>query len=448
MDTVLSIWDFFLTPIYILVICVIGYIIKNTQIKKKSEYKYFLAGLTFKLLGGIAFALVYVFYYDGGDTHSYFLDACSLGRLFFKEPSAAFSILMNNLTPENHTYFNIDTGWPHNYVWRDPNTYTVARYTSILTFFSFRTYIPTTLIVSSLSYIGIWKLFMLFTHFYKENIKFLAISILFMPSFIFWGSGIMKDTYIVGATCWFTYNFYRIFINRSKVLINFLFLVMNFIIILNIKPYVISCMIPCMLLWLNQSYMQNVKSSFIKVVIMPILLIGLTFSGVVLFSNIGDSMGDYGDFDSAIQKAKITQEDLLRESQYGSNNYNLGEIDGSISSLLRIGPLAIFTTLYRPFLSEIGNILMALSALENFILLIFTIVVIMKIRPYKMIQIIKNDPLILYSIVFSIMFAFGVGIATANFGALVRYKIPLIPFYFSSLFLIYQIAKNEKKQKR
>jgi len=42
------------------------------------------------------------------------------------------------------------------------------------------------------------------------------------------------------------------------------------------------------------------------------------------------------------------------------------------------------------------------------------------------------------------MLAFGVGIATANFGALVRYKIPLVPFYFSALFLIYQISEKEK----
>ena len=35
-------------------------------------------------------------------------------------------------------------------------------------------------------------------------------------------------------------------------------------------------------------------------------------------------MGDYGNIDQAVEKAKIIQQDLLREEQYGGNNYNLG----------------------------------------------------------------------------------------------------------------------------
>ena len=44
--------------------------------------------------------------------------------------------------------------------------------------------------------------------------------------------------------------------------------------------------------------------------------------------------------------------------------------------------------------------------------------------------------LLLFSFVFAIFFAFGVGLSTSNFGALVRYKIPCIPFYLSSLWLV------------
>jgi hypothetical protein len=91
---------------------------------------------------------------------------------------------------------------------------------------------------------------------------------------------------------------------------------------------------------------------------------------------------------------------------------------------------------------------MALSAIENFILLLFTIYIFTLTSFRKMLLIIKNNPLILYSVIFSLMLAFGVGIATANFGALVRYKIPLIPFYFSALFLIYKIAEKQKIHKR
>ena len=59
-------------------------------------------------------------------------------------------------------------------------------------------------------------------------------------------------------------------------------------------------------------------------------------------------MGVYGDVDSAIQHAQVIQEDLLREEQYGGNNYDIGQLDGSVGGLLSVAPLAIFTALFRP----------------------------------------------------------------------------------------------------
>jgi hypothetical protein len=39
-------------------------------------------------------------------------------------------------------------------------------------------------------------------------------------------------------------------------------------------------------------------------------------------------------------------------------------------------------------------------------------------------------------LVFSIVFAFAIGISTFNFGSLVRYKIPIYPFFLSMLFVL------------
>ncbi|MDB4534295.1 hypothetical protein N9242_05425 [Vicingaceae bacterium] len=448
MGEVLSFWDFILTPMYMLIIYLIAYQIKAKQIIKHPEYKYFVKGLTFKIFGGIAFALVYVFWYNGGDTHTYFLDSIVIVKMLFHKPLIAFSILANNLSMENYAHFDYTTLWPHLYVWRDPNTFTVVRYSVILTLLGANTYIPSTILVSCLSYLGVWKLFQLFNKLYSTHTKYLAIAILFMPSFVFWGSGIMKDTYIIGATCWITYNFYQIFISNKKISINIFLFIINFIIILNIKPYVMGCLIPSMLLWLNQAYIQKIKSTFFKSIVFPFIILTIGFSGSYIFSEVSKSMGDYSSVDNVIDKARVTQQDLLRESQYGSNSYDLGEINGSTLGILRIAPLAIFTTLYRPFVTEIGNPLMALSALENLSLLIFTLIIILKTSPVRMLNILRQNPILQYSLIFSIMLAFGVGLATANFGALVRYKIPLVPFYFSTLFLIYQISEKEKIRRK
>ena len=147
-------------------------------------------------------------------------------------------------------------------------------------------------------------------------------------------------------------------------------------------------------------------------------------------------MGRYGSLESAIEKAQITQDDLLRELSYGENNYKLDRIDGSISGLLNSAPLATFTALFRPLPWEIGSPTMVLSAIENTVLLLFVLYSLIRIGPFKFLKIIINDPFLVYCLFFSLFFAFGVGMAGTNFGALVRCKIPLMPFFFSAIYLI------------
>ena len=44
-------------------------------------------------------------------------------------------------------------------------------------------------------------------------------------------------------------------------------------------------------------------------------------------------------------------------------------------------------------------------------------------------------------------FAFTVGLATANFGALVRYKIPILPFLVATLFVTLNKVQEAYKQR-
>jgi hypothetical protein len=252
--------------------------------------------------------------------------------------------------------------------------------------------------------------------------------------------------YVLAAACWFSYNFYHVFIKRKKILINALLVIVNISIIMALKPYVILSILPGALLWLNNAYLKQVTSGFVKILVMPIIGVIILGGGFFLYSNMSSLMGDYGNIDQAVEKAQIIQEDLLREDQYGANNYNLGEIDGTAAGMSSIAPIAIFTALYRPLFFEVGSPLMVISALENTILLFFTLFLLFKTNPRKIIRIILREPLILYSIFFSLLLAFGVGMASTNFGALSRYKIPFMPYYFSAIYLIYYL--NTKKKKR
>ena len=443
----ISIEDLILVPLYLFVIIGLARLIKSNNINKYPEYKYFVKGLWFKIIGVIAFISIYLFYYGGGDTLAYFRGAKALGELILNDSQKGLAILFNTDSYYNsYSSFDYQTGFPAYSYYINENTFIICRLSSILYLLSFKSFIVTSLLTSVFSYIGIWKFYRLLNFLYPNKEKAFAYIVLFMPSLIFWGSGIMKDSYMLGATCWITYCFFYVFIARKKIFWNVCFFVLNLVMILNCKPYILISLIPGFLFWVNNSYLKNIKNTIIRVLVFPALILIFIGSGVLIFNNLSDSMGVYGSVEGAIKKAQITQDDLLNEWHYGGNNYKLDRIDGSISGLFSSAPLAIFTAFFRPLPWEIGSPTMAVSSIENTILILFVLYSLIRIGPFNFLRITFNDPFLVYCLVFSLFFAFGVGIAGTNFGALVRYKIPLMPFFFSFIYIVRKKSIFELKK--
>ena len=54
--------------------------------------------------------------------------------------------------------------------------------------------------------------------------------------------------------------------------------------------------------------------------------------------------------------------------------------------MLRVAPMSIFTAIYRPLPWEVGSPMMVISAVENTILLIFTLLLIIRLNPFKFLE--------------------------------------------------------------
>ena len=135
-------------------------------------------------------------------------------------------------------------------------------------------------------------------------------------------------------------------------------------------------------------------------------------------------------------------------SVHSGNNsqFSLGiEFDGSAGSLIKMAPAAIVATLFRPFIWEVRNASQLLSAFESLAVLILTFSTLFKVGIKFFFRTIVKDPAVLFCLLFSILFALFVGATTPNFGTLVRYKIPCMPFYVIAIFLI-KNAYNLKKE--
>lgn len=440
----IEILDFLLALIYILMFCIGGFLYQQKMRKTNPIYRYYMGGMLAKFIGGLTFSLLYAFYYNGGDTTLYSNDSISLNNLFFKSANAYYHILIGDIQPTYLAEFDANTGAAGTYV-KNYETYFVVRITSVLQFFAFRNYLTCTVILSFLSYIGIWKLFKLLCSFYTTIQHRLAIAILYIPSPLFWGSGILKDTYTFAATCWLTYAFYMAFIAKKKIGVNTLAFILCSLIIINIKPYIFIALIPGLVFWLNQHYITNFKYKILKILIGPVFAIVVGGSVLILFNSFKTSFGQFSSSDKILNKAIVTQQDL-KASYYKGNSFDIGNFDNSITGVLSKAPLAITAGLFRPFIWESKNVVMGLAGMENLVLLWFSIVLLIRLGPLGIYNRVKGDPVLFFCLIFSLFFAFSIGLSSSNFGALVRYKIPCIPFYAAALIILYDSYKQQNNR--
>jgi hypothetical protein len=433
---------------YIIIIWAIARFIKQRKIEKQAIYKYFLSGLMVKIAAGILFCLVYIFYYHGGDTISYFQGNSALTKLFFHKPIPVFSMLFGNNSGENLSYFTEATGKPWGYIYSDSKTFSVCRFNFIFNVLGWNRFLLNTILLNVAGFIGIWKFFQMLVELYPQHIKKLAIAVLFVPSVVFWSSGILKDSFTYSATLWLIVNIYYVFFKKKKIITNLLLLVINAYIILSIKPYIFIALLPTSLIWLSIDYIRNIRSKSLRVVMWPtIIFLGL-FLGNLIFFSLSDNLGAYSSVDSMINKAQISQQDLIRAEQYGENFTNIGAYEASTEGILKKMPTAIFTALFRPFIWESNSVFILLTAVENIILLFLSIYLILFIGIKKMGSALKADTHLVFFLIFSLFFAFAIGISTSNYGAMVRYRIPMIPLFLAFLIIMIETPKSKSKEKK
>lgn len=126
---------------------------------------------------------------------------------------------------------------------------------------------------------------------------------------MFWGSGLMKDSFTLSAVGWFTYAFYHFFIKKQRKLSYGLYLFIAGFIILAIKPYIFFALLPGSILWLSNNVVKKINHSFIRFLATPIILGLGGMAGYLALDKMGDSLGQYK-VDTVLDKAVVTQQDM------------------------------------------------------------------------------------------------------------------------------------------
>lgn len=395
--------------------------------------RYFMPAVLAKMGGAMGFVLIYTFYYAGGDTTTYHESASSIIGLASNDLFEFFEVWFGENTPTRLTYFDMEVGKPK--FWGAPHAFNVGRLAVPFQLLSFGSYPVTSLLIALFSFTGSWRLFKMFSKMYPALTKHFAVACLFVPSVLFWGSGLSKDTFTYMALCWCCVSFYHLVLDRRKMVFYSITMILAIMIMVSIKPYIFVAVLPALTYWGIASALATIKSVAVRIVVMPlVLVIGLGL-GALVWSGVQQSLGEYGDIDAMMQKAQISQIDLKRAA-YGGNSFDIGDYDANLSSILGKFPEATVAGLYRPTLRDANNIVMYFSAFENTIMVLLTIAMIVALVMVRF-KTLGRDAVVVFCLLFVVTFAFSIGISTSNFGALVRFKIPLIPFFYVGCFICF-----------
>lgn len=432
--------DLIVTPIYLIMFSVIAYFIRPYVTNARTR-KYFLPALWVRFAGAILLGVLYQYYYGGGDTFNYWVHGSRwIYSAFQDDFSLGIKLLLEGGGKWNPDIFKYTSN-----IWyyRDPASYAIVKLTAVFDLFTLQTYSATAVFFAVFSFSGLWAMYSTLQKRNPESTFRFVVAILFIPSVVFWGSGILKDSITLGALAWMTWALIRWFEHGKKSVLEIIIFAISFWFVFRVKLYILICFLPMIAIWLFFKYMKRIRNLTLRLLLIPSLLFIFIASAYFTLFQITKDSSKYR-LDTIAERARITAYDIRYgwgARTGGDGGYDIGLPDGTLGGMIGLMPAAVNVSLFRPYLWEVRNPLMLLAALESLIVLTLTIRVVIKNKFKKIFE----DPFKIFCLSFVLLFAFGVGISTFNFGTLFRYKIPIMPFLLIVLFSQFETNEGHKK---
>jgi hypothetical protein len=408
-----------------------------TKSSQLSHFRYFKNAFYAKFISALVFSIIYIVSYEGGDSTAYWDTAQKLNAMLWENPKGFFYEL-TTMDPlrQRSTYFNFNTiGMPPNWIYKEDEAWFAAKVFSILSLITFKSYFAMTMITAYVSFRVSWMLYEVVIKYQLFSEKTAAIGVLFLPSTCFWCTGITKDMIVYSCVIYLLVQLFT-FLNPKelKSYRNVVLGVFAIYLITNIRDFMLITAFGPFFMALGARWSSAQSSSFTK------WLIQLSFFSLVLFSMINFLGSEKGHEFAA--EAEVIQKDLKTNTTYGDNRYDLGITDYSSNGMFRAMPISIFTAFYRPYIWEAGSFFIQISALEASFFLLLSIRFFLFRNPFSTLKVIRNNELLMASLVFALILGFFAGYTSGLFGVLVRFKAPLLPFLFLVLMHQTQDKKN------
>jgi hypothetical protein len=387
-----------------------------------------------KAFCGLVIYLIYTYYYPvrmEADTFKYFDDSKYLYNALWEHPLDYFKMLFG-INCENDyflkQYYSDMYNWYRSYdngLLNDNRL--VIRLNAFIRLFSFGNYHVHSLFFNFLTFIGSYSLARLFLVFSESKWKTYLVVFL-IPSFVFWSAGILKESILIFALGSFTWNVYKL-ISGSHKISTYLWILFLIPILFIMKFYVFVALIPAILAWwISQKTKRTISIHLVTIVacLLVALGIGIIFPTYNFLVIMAAKQGDF-----------INLANFLNVNSSIYMDY----LEPNLWSFIKASPKAFINTLTRPWPTELKGILFYPPLFEN-LFIIFILFIgwfyRKKVNP-------QQWKFIVFCLTFSILLFVIIGLTTPIIGAIVRYKIPAIPFLIFVALLFLDDSKLPQK---
>jgi hypothetical protein len=436
----LTITDILLTPVYLVLFNLgLGFINKRIN-HNKVIAGYFSKGFKIKLLFGIFFGLFSIFLLPG-DTEMYYTGGIDFKNIIFDNPHNLR--FLTAPAREFGSFYEAGGYRPENYGYISAESNLMAmKFVALFSLFSFNSYIVISMFFSLFSFFGLWCMFKTFYKIYPRFYTAIFMTFFLIPSVLFWGSGILKDTLCLGFLGIGFYNSYLFFLEKRYHIKTLIAFVISFYCLYTLKSYIAFAFIPCFIFWYLLRTISAIQNKALKLVfsVTPLIILVLYLSLADLSKIIPENS-----VNTIAENILTTQKNYILTTPDDGALLDYGEITPTLAGILVTMPKALVASLFRPFLWEARKVTSLIAAVEGTFIFCLTIFVFFKKGILFTFKTIVSDSTIFFALIFSLTFATAIGLNCFNLGTLVRYKIPCLPFYILSLILILRKQHGDVK---
>lgn len=382
------------------------------RLQKRWNAPALLFGLTFlmRLLCGWGVGWLYLYYYSANDTWLLFDEAVKLSGVAGK----SFKDYLTLLWVDDANLLN-QAGLS---VVQDRSLLFI-RIISIFNLFCFNNYWVVSAYFAFISFLAAWFLYKKVSDFQPHTSGAAKIAFLFVPSVVFWTSGIIKETLALAGLFVLAGCLIAFVQNKKLPLYQWLMVLPALYVSWGLKYYwtaiFMTSAISIFLYSLTERNIPMVSKARIPVWLMIFLLL-----------LIGASIVHPNFYLERFLEVVVTNHDQFILLSDSDDVIHYHQLTADWGSLLVNAPLALFSGLFRPVLGESSGLTAIIASIENLALLVMASLSILRAR--KLLAV-PHRVLLWALLAYVILLIIFLALSTPNFGTLSRYRVGLLPFF-------------------